>query len=40
MFAMLSRVIDNISCYNLENKNMLRKVMVKIRLKELMYRKG
>jgi len=32
MFAMLSRVIDNTSCCNLNNRNMLREVMVKIGL--------
>ena len=28
MFAMLSRVINNISCYNLNNRNILREVIV------------
>ena len=27
--------MDNISCYNLENKDMLREVIVKIRLKRI-----
>ena len=29
---MLSRVVNNTFCYNLKNRDMLRKVMVKIRL--------
>jgi len=39
-FAMLSRVI-NIFCYNLNNRHMLREVMVKIGLedKELIHKK-
>jgi len=32
MFAMLSRVIGNTSCCNLNNRNMLREVIVKIGL--------
>ena len=32
---MLNRVIENISCYNLNNEKMLRKVMVKIGLKRI-----
>ena len=32
---MFSRVVDNISCYNLDNGNMLRKVMVKIGLERI-----
>jgi len=32
---MLSRVIDNTSCCNLNNRNMLRKVIVKIGLKRI-----
>ena len=32
---MLSRVIDNIFCYNLDNGDMLREVTVKIRLKRI-----
>ena len=32
---MLSRVIENTSCYNLDNRNMLREVMVKIGLKRI-----
>ena len=32
---MLSRVMDNISCYNLDNRDMLRKVMVKIGLERI-----
>ena len=37
---MLARVIDNISCYNLNNRNMLRKVTVKIRLERIDIQKG
>ena len=33
MFAMFSRVIDNTSYYDLNNRNTLKKVIVKIRLK-------
>jgi len=32
---MFSRVVDNIFCYNLDNGNMLRKVMVKIGLERI-----
>jgi len=32
---MLARVIDDTSCYNLDNGNMLRKVMVKIGLERI-----
>lgn len=32
---MLSRVVNNIFCYNLKNRDMLRKVMVKIRLERI-----
>ena len=32
---MLTRVTDNISCYNLNNGNMLREVTVKIRLERI-----
>jgi len=35
MFAMLSKVIDNKSCYNLDNEDMLREVMVKIGLERI-----
>ena len=37
---MLSRVVDNISCYSLNNKNMLRKVTVKIGLEKIHTQKG
>ena len=33
-FIMLSRVMNNISCCNLNNGNMLRELMVKIGLEE------
>ena len=39
-FAMLFRVIDNKSCYNLDNRDILRKVMVKIGLKKINIQKG
>ena len=32
---MLSRVIDNTFCYNLDNKDMLREVTVKISLERI-----
>ena len=32
---MLSRVVNNIFCYNLKNRDILRKVMVKIRLERI-----
>ena len=32
---MLARATDNISCYNLDNRDMLREVMVKIRLERI-----
>jgi len=32
---MLSRVIDNISYYNLDNENMLRELIVNIRLERI-----
>ena len=35
MFAMLSRVMENISCCNLDNGNMLREVTVKTRLERI-----
>ena len=34
-FVILSRVIDNTSCYDLNNEDMLRKVIVKIRLERI-----
>ena len=34
-FVILSRVIDNTSCYDLNNEDMLRKVIVKIRLEKI-----
>jgi len=34
-FAMLSRVMDNKSCYNLDNENMLREVTINIRLERI-----
>jgi len=34
-FAILSRVVDNISSYNLNNRNMLREVIVKIELERI-----
>ena len=33
-FIMLSRIMNNTSCYNLNNGNMLRELMVKIGLEE------
>jgi len=35
MFAILSRVVDNTFYYNLDNGDMLREVIVKIRLKRI-----
>ena len=32
---MLSRVMKNTSCYNLDNENMLKEVMVKIKLERI-----
>jgi len=37
---MLSRVAENTSCYNLDNGNMLREVMVKIGLEIINTQKG
>ena len=37
---MLSRVMENTSCYNLDNRDMLREVMVKIRLEKIDTQKG
>jgi len=37
---MLSRVIDNISCYNLNNRDMLREVIVKIGLERIDMQEG
>jgi len=37
---MFSRVIDNISCCNLNNGNMLREVTVKIRLERIDMQEG
>ena len=37
---MLSRVMDNTSCYNLNNGDMLREVTVKIRLERIDTQKG
>ena len=37
---MLSKVVDNTFCYNLENRNMLREVTVKIRLKRINIQEG
>ena len=37
---MLTRATDNISCYNLNNRNMLSKVMVKIRLERIDIQEG
>ena len=35
MLTILSRVMDNISYYNLDNRKLLRKVIVKIRLERI-----
>jgi len=37
---MPARATDNISYYNLDNKNMLREVMVKIKLERINIQKG
>jgi len=37
---MLSRVMDNISCYNLNNRNILKEVMVKIGLEKINTQEG
>ena len=37
---MLFRVIDNISCCNLDNENMLRKFIVKIELERIYIQEG
>jgi len=37
---MLSRVVDNIFCYNLNNGNMLREAMVKVGLERIDIQKG
>jgi len=37
---MLSRVVDNISCYNLDKKDMLREVTVKIGLERIDTQEG
>ena len=37
---MLSRVVENIFCYNLDNGNILRKVMVKIGLEKVDTQEG
>ena len=37
---MLSRVINNKSCYNLDNRNILREVMVKIGLERIDTQEG
>jgi len=37
---MLSRIIENTSCYNLNNKDMLREVTVKIRLERINMQEG
>ena len=39
-FSMLSRVVDNISCYNLDKKDMLREVTVKIGLERIDTQEG
>ena len=40
MFAVLSRIMDNISAYNLDNENMLREITVKIELKRINMQEG
>jgi len=40
MFAMLSRIMDNISAYNLDNENMLREITVKIELERINMQEG
>jgi len=37
---MLSRVVDNTSCCNLDNRDILREVTVKIRLKKINTQEG
>jgi len=37
---MLSRIIENTSCCNLNNKDMLREVIVKIRLERINMQEG
>jgi len=37
---MLTRVTDNISCYNLDNGDMLRKVIVKVELQRIDMQEG
>ena len=37
---MLSRVVENTSCYNLDNGDMLREVIVKIGLKRIDMQEG
>jgi len=37
---MLSRVVDNIFCCNMDNRNMLREITVKIGLKRIDTQKG
>jgi len=39
-FAMLARATDNISCYNLDNEDMLREVTMKIRLERIDIQEG
>jgi len=40
MFVMLSRVVENTSKYNLNNRNMLREVTVKIGLERINIQEG
>jgi len=40
MFAVLSRIMDNISAYNLDNENMLREITVKIELERINMEEG
>ena len=37
---MLSRVVNNISCYNLDNRNILREVIIKIELERIDTQEG
>ena len=39
-FTILSRVVDNVSCCSLNNKDMLREVTVKIRLERIDIQEG
>ena len=39
-YTILFRVVDNISCYNLNNRELLRKVIVKIRLERINTQEG